>query len=151
MAEAIDPTFYRSPSAAIAAPPERLAYVAALDPAGSERDAITVVDCDAVDIGGWARLGSNPPANRGFLRADACPGVCPARSRLSTRERDLAVDLAVVGECGDVVRSRDPLRVAQQLGYLGQRAGVLVVQGSAPTSEPRAVRSAASLSPCRPA
>jgi selenium-binding protein 1 len=47
MAEAIDPTFYRSPSAAIAAPPERLAYVAALDPAGSERDAMTVVDCDA--------------------------------------------------------------------------------------------------------
>jgi hypothetical protein len=42
--------------------------------------------------------------------------VCPARSRLRTRERDLAVDLAVVGECVDVVRSRDPLRVAQQLG-----------------------------------
>jgi methanethiol oxidase len=47
MAEGTDPTFYRSPAAAIAAPPEKLAYVAALDPAGSERDAMTVVDCDA--------------------------------------------------------------------------------------------------------
>src|SRR5919201_4596519 len=34
MPESTDPTFYRSPAAAIAAPPEALAYVAALDPAG---------------------------------------------------------------------------------------------------------------------
>ena len=47
MAEGTDPTFYRSPAAAITAPPEQLAYVAALDPAGSARDAMTVVDCDA--------------------------------------------------------------------------------------------------------
>ena len=33
MAETTDPTFYRSPTAAIAAPPESLAYVAAFDPA----------------------------------------------------------------------------------------------------------------------
>ncbi len=61
MAEGTDPTFYRSPAAAIAAPPERLAYVAALDPAGSERDAMTVVDCDAEsptygEIVGWTDL-----------------------------------------------------------------------------------------------
>ena len=47
MAEGTDPTFYRSPAAAIAAPPERLAYVAAFDPSGNVRDAMTVVDCDA--------------------------------------------------------------------------------------------------------
>src|SRR2546426_12059206 len=47
MPEVEDPTFYRSPAAAIAAPPERLAYVAALDPAGTQHDAMTVVDCDA--------------------------------------------------------------------------------------------------------
>ena len=47
MAEGADPTFYRSPAAAIAAPSEKLAYVAALDAAGSKRDAMTVVDCDA--------------------------------------------------------------------------------------------------------
>jgi selenium-binding protein 1 len=42
----VDPTFYRSPADAIAAPPELLAYVAAFDPAGEVRDAMTVVDCD---------------------------------------------------------------------------------------------------------
>jgi methanethiol oxidase len=41
-----DPTFYRSPTAAITAPPEELAYVAAFDPAGERPDAMTVVDCD---------------------------------------------------------------------------------------------------------
>ena len=34
MPETADPTFYRSPADAIAAPPEKLAYVAAFDPAG---------------------------------------------------------------------------------------------------------------------
>src|SRR5256885_10108990 len=61
MAEGTDPTFYRSPAAAIAAPPEKLAYVAALDPAGSERDAMTVVDCNAEsptygEFVGWTDL-----------------------------------------------------------------------------------------------
>ncbi|MGV0853190.1 selenium-binding protein SBP56-related protein [Mycolicibacterium phlei] len=40
-----DSTFYRTPGAAIAAPPEQLAYVAALDPTGRAHDAIAVVDC----------------------------------------------------------------------------------------------------------
>jgi len=39
MPETTDPTFYRSPGAAIAAPPEQLAYVAAFDPAGQAKDA----------------------------------------------------------------------------------------------------------------
>ena len=34
MSQTQDPTFYRTPADAIAAPPERLAYVAAFDPAG---------------------------------------------------------------------------------------------------------------------
>jgi methanethiol oxidase len=56
-----DPTFYRSPAEAIAAPPERLAYVAAYDPAGQANDAITVVDTDpsSPDYGrvvGWSEL-----------------------------------------------------------------------------------------------
>src|SRR6266545_2629187 len=46
MPETTDPTFYRTPSAAIAAPPEQLAYVAAFDPTGSSKDAMTVLDCD---------------------------------------------------------------------------------------------------------
>src|ERR671934_598404 len=57
----MDPTFYRSPAAAIAAPPETLAYVAAFDPAGTQRDAMTVVDCDASspaygEVVGWTEL-----------------------------------------------------------------------------------------------
>ena len=61
MPDTADPTFYRSPSAAIAAPPERLAYVAAFDPAGEQRDAMTVVDCDAGsstygEVVGWTEL-----------------------------------------------------------------------------------------------
>jgi selenium-binding protein 1 len=61
MSEATDPTFYRSPREAIAAPAERLAYVAAYDPAGHSRDAITVVDCDPSSASygtlvGWSQL-----------------------------------------------------------------------------------------------
>jgi selenium-binding protein 1 len=56
-----DPTFYRTPADAIAAPPERLAYVAAYDPAGQAKDAMTVLDTDpsSPDYGkvvGWAEL-----------------------------------------------------------------------------------------------
>ena len=42
-----DPTFYPSPRLAMQAPPERLAYVAALNPPGSKlHDAILVIDVD---------------------------------------------------------------------------------------------------------
>jgi hypothetical protein len=46
MSAGTDPTFYRSPAEAIAAPPERLASVAAFDPAGRSRDAMAVADGD---------------------------------------------------------------------------------------------------------
>jgi methanethiol oxidase len=59
--EATDPTFYRSPAAARDAPPERLAYVAAFDPAGQQRDAMAVVDTDVDsstygEVVGWTEL-----------------------------------------------------------------------------------------------
>ena len=42
-----DPTFYPSPRLAMQAPPERLAFVAALNPPGSKlNDAMLVVDVD---------------------------------------------------------------------------------------------------------
>ena len=58
---AIDPTFYRSPGAAVAAAPEQLAYVVAFDPAGQAKDALAVVDCDPKSstygsVVGWAEL-----------------------------------------------------------------------------------------------
>jgi methanethiol oxidase len=61
MPERTDPTFYRSPGEAIAAPAERLAYVAAYDPAGRANDAMTVVECDPGSasygrVVGWSEL-----------------------------------------------------------------------------------------------
>ena len=61
MPDVTDPTFYRSPAAAIAAPPEGLAYVAAFDPGGAQRDAMAVVDCDPEsrsygEVVGWTEL-----------------------------------------------------------------------------------------------
>jgi selenium-binding protein 1 len=57
----MDPTFYRTPAEAVAAPPEALAYVAAFDPTGAKRDAMTVIDCDAESstygqVVGWTDL-----------------------------------------------------------------------------------------------
>ena len=57
----MDPTFYRSPSEAIAAPTEQLAYVVAFDRAGQQPDALTVLDTDPGSesygqIVGWVDL-----------------------------------------------------------------------------------------------
>ncbi|MBB5158435.1 selenium-binding protein SBP56-related protein [Saccharopolyspora phatthalungensis] len=57
----LDPTFYRSPGEAIAAPAERLAYVVAFDRDGAQPDALTVVDTDPESasfgrVVGWADL-----------------------------------------------------------------------------------------------
>src|SRR5579875_3011530 len=57
----VDPTFYRSPAAAIEAPPERLAYVVAFDRAAQRPDALAVVDVNPGSAGygrvvGWADL-----------------------------------------------------------------------------------------------
>src|SRR3954466_1454882 len=61
MSQMLDATFYRTPADAIAAPPERLAYVAAFDPDGKVNDAIAVIGCDPTqpDYGsvvGWAEM-----------------------------------------------------------------------------------------------
>src|SRR5215216_5515655 len=61
MQSQVDPTFYRSPGEAIAAPPERLAYVAAFDPAGRAKDAMAVIDVDESSDSfgqavGWSEL-----------------------------------------------------------------------------------------------
>jgi selenium-binding protein 1 len=57
----MDPTFYRSPTEAIEAPREELAYVVAFDRAGQQPDALTVIDVDPGSAGygrvvGWADL-----------------------------------------------------------------------------------------------
>jgi methanethiol oxidase len=61
MTHAIDPTFYRTAADAVAAPPEKLAYVVAFDRTAERPDALTVIDVDPTsdDYGrvvGWADL-----------------------------------------------------------------------------------------------
>src|SRR4029450_5870909 len=61
MPQTLDPTFYRTPAEAIAAPPERLAYVACYDPAGKAHDAIAGGDTapsssDHGQVVGWSEL-----------------------------------------------------------------------------------------------
>jgi methanethiol oxidase len=61
MTQTMDPTFYRTAADAIAAPPERLAYVAAFDRTAERPDALTVIDVDPASDGygrvvGWADL-----------------------------------------------------------------------------------------------
>jgi selenium-binding protein 1 len=85
MATAVDPTFYRSPAAAVAAPPEKLAYVAAFDPAGAQHDAITVIDCDAESstygqVVGWTDLpsGGNELHHFGWNACSSAISSCQA-------------------------------------------------------------------------
>ncbi len=59
----VDPTFYRSPAEAVAAPPERLAYVVAFDRTGESADALATVDVDPASdsyarVVGWSELPS---------------------------------------------------------------------------------------------
>jgi methanethiol oxidase len=56
-----DPTFYRNPAEAVAAPPETLAYVVAFDREGKRPDALTVIDVNPSSahygsVVGWAEL-----------------------------------------------------------------------------------------------
>jgi hypothetical protein len=69
-----DPTFYRSPAEAGAAPAEKLAYVVAFDRTAQRPDALTVVDVDPA--GGQSRLlpaayialrAHDPEASWGFV------------------------------------------------------------------------------------
>jgi len=57
----IDPTFYRSAAEAVAAPPEKLAYLVAFDRAGELPDALSVIDVDESsdafgNVVGWTEL-----------------------------------------------------------------------------------------------
>jgi methanethiol oxidase len=58
----IDPTFYRTPAEAAAAPAEDLAYVVAFDRHGTQSDAMTVIDVNPVSdrygqVVGWTDVG----------------------------------------------------------------------------------------------
>ena len=84
MPETTDPTFYRSPAEAIAAPPERLAYVAAYDPAGQAKDAIAVIDCDPSLVRPTARWSAGRSCRRPATSCTTSAGT-PARRRCATK------------------------------------------------------------------
>ena len=68
-----DPTFYRTPTDAISAPPERLAYVVGFDRAGAQPDALTVVDTDPASSTYGEVVGFSELPTRG----DELPCVTP--------------------------------------------------------------------------
>ena len=75
MTSTMDPTFYRSPAEAAAAPKEGLAYVVAFDRSGRLPDAMTVVDVDPGSerygrVVGWTDL--TPGAELHHFGWNAC-------------------------------------------------------------------------------
>ncbi len=79
-----DPTFYRSPGEAIAAPPEQLAYVAAYDPAGKAKDAMAVIDCRPVLGHPRRRWSAGASCPRPATSCTTSAGT-PARARCATQ------------------------------------------------------------------
>ena len=89
----IDPTFYRSPAAAVAAAPEQLAYVVAFDPTGQAKDALAVVDCEPNSstyggVVGWSvaadgRQRTAPLRLERVLERAVSRGAWPVMRRLS--------------------------------------------------------------------
>ena len=91
-----DPTFYPSPSDAAAAPPERLAYVAAFDRAAAVPDAITVVDTDPESptygrVVGWTDLPHTGDELHHFGWNACSSALCPAAPHPHVERRYLIV------------------------------------------------------------
>src|SRR5436190_7684530 len=128
-----DPTFYRSPAAAIAAPPESLAYVAAFDPAGRQRDAMTVVDCDAGsstygEVVGWTELPTTGNELHHFGWNACSSALCHEGHEGSLERRYLIVpglrssrtyvlDTKPDPRQPKVVRTIEPEELAEKAGY----------------------------------
>ena len=133
MAETTDPTFYRSPGAAIAAPAESLAYVAAFDPAGEQRDAMTVVDCDPDsatygDVVGWTELPSAGNELHHFGWNACSSALCHEGHHAALERRYLIVpglrssrtyvlDTKPDPRRPQVVRTIEPEELAEKAGY----------------------------------
>jgi methanethiol oxidase len=135
MPESTDPTFYRSPTAAIDAPPEQLAYVAAFDPAGEQRDAMTVIDCDEGsphygEVVGWTELptGGNELHHFGWNACSSalCHEGHAHNGALERRylivpglrsSRTYVLDTGPDPRAPEVVRTIEPEELAEKAGY----------------------------------
>src|SRR3954471_13521660 len=133
MPEGMDETFYRSPAAAIAAPGEKLAYVAAFDPAGEQRDAMAVVDCDAGSstygqVVGWTDLPTSGNELHHFGWNACSSALCHEGHEGVLERRYLVVpgirsSRTYVLDTGndprqpEVVRTIEPEELAEKAGY----------------------------------
>jgi methanethiol oxidase len=92
-----DPTFYPSPKLAMEAPPEKLAFVALLNPKhAGQSDAIGVVDVDPTSSGYGKLVGQADLPNSGdelhHFGWNACSAcLCPYASHPHTERRYLVV------------------------------------------------------------
>jgi methanethiol oxidase len=92
-----DPTFYPSPRLAMQAPPETLAYVAALNPPGSKlHDAILVIDMDSASPSYGKRIGQTVLPHAGdelhHFGWNACSSaLCPYAPHPHVERRYLVV------------------------------------------------------------
>jgi methanethiol oxidase len=92
-----DPTFYPSPRLAMQAPPERLAYVAALNPPGGTlNDAMLVIDVDPASASYGKRVGQTVLPNAGdelhHFGWNACSSaLCPYAPHPHIERRYLVV------------------------------------------------------------
>ena len=105
---ATDPTFYRSPAAAVAAAPEQIAYVVAFDPAGQAKDALAMVDCDPNSstyggVVGWAELPTAGNELHHFGWSACSSALMPRRPRRAWRQSRGAARTALPA------RTRHPL------------------------------------------
>src|SRR5919112_3844768 len=91
-----DPTFYRSAAEAAAAPPERLAYVAAFDRTAERPDAMAVVDTDPASetygrVVGWTDMPYTGDELHHFGWNACSSALCPYAPHPHTERRYLVV------------------------------------------------------------
>ncbi len=91
-----DPTFYPSPSMAMTAPPETLAYLALINPGNGKPDALGVVDVDPASSGYGRLIGQTDMPNAGdelhHFGWNACSScLCPYAPHPHMQRRYLVV------------------------------------------------------------
>ncbi|MGI8333957.1 selenium-binding protein SBP56-related protein [Actinomadura scrupuli] len=128
-----DPTFYASPRDAAAAPPERLAYVAAFDRAAERPDAIVVLDVDEASasygqVVGWTDLPHTGDELHHFGWNACSSALCPGSPHPHVERRYLIVPglrssrIYVIDTKDDptapeIVKVLEPDELAKRAGY----------------------------------
>src|SRR5262245_23533604 len=128
-----DPSFYPSPRDAAKSPPEKLAYVAAFDPARKAGDAIATVDLDPASATYGQILGRVSVSNGGdefhHFGWNACSSaLCPNAAHPHTERRYLVVpglrssriyilDTKPDPKKPQLVKTIEPGEIAAKTGY----------------------------------